>query len=175
MISAPYVNKLRCVIIGLVLIATSCFADPKLNVEIAKTSAEKAWGLMGRHALPENQGMLFVYQPPEKMSFWMFNTLIDLSIAFIDRNNIVGEIHEMKAYPEKMDNNRPIKQLADIDQYTNNEQQFFREHSVISQSDYAYALEASAGWFTKHGVKVGDRMIFDEQRHRVSFQRKASS
>ena len=157
----------------LLILTSSCFANsaPVLTIEIAATPDEKSWGLMGRRTLGENQGMLFVYHPAEKMNFWMFNTFIDLSIAFIDEQQIVREIYFMKAYPEKMDPEHPVKKLADIDQYfywgpTMN---FYRKHSVISKGEYIWALEVNANWFSKHGVKVGDKMLLDEKRHQITF------
>src|SRR4030042_6595045 len=54
-------------------------------VEVPKTPQEKAQGLMGRKQLGENEGMLFIFETEDYHSFWMKNTLIPLSIAFIDR------------------------------------------------------------------------------------------
>jgi uncharacterized membrane protein (UPF0127 family) len=56
----------------------------ELNVEIADTASERAHGLMGREALPETSGMLFVYPEDSRSRFWMKQTLIPLSIAFLD-------------------------------------------------------------------------------------------
>lgn len=171
-------HSVRILFISLLLLMPLCYADTasQLTIEIASTPHQQEWGLMGRQSLPENQGMLFIYPHAQKLNFWMFNTYIDLSIAFIDDKNIIREIHWMKAYPEKMDPNRPVKQLADINKYAHwgPEKSFFRQHSIASSAHYPYALEVNAGWFDRHDVKVGDRMILDEKQHQLSFSRPLS-
>lgn len=155
-------------------ISSVTFADnsPQLFVEVATTHAQQEWGLMNRRSLPENQGMLFIYPTSRTMNFWMFNTFIDLSIAFIDHNNIVREIYFMKSYPEKMDPKRPVKKLSDIALYSDwgPEKSFFIKHSTTSQGQYPYALETNAGWFDQHGVKIGDRMVFDKSQNQITFK-----
>lgn len=159
----------------LLLAMPFCYADttPPLTVEIARTPAQQEWGLMRRFSLPENQGTLFIYHHAHKMDFWMFNTFIDLSIAFIDQKNVVREIYTMKAYPEKMDPSRPVLKLSDIDKYAYSgpEMTFFRRHTVHSLGEYRYALEVNAGWFDRHGVTIGARMIYDSNQNQVSFTR----
>jgi uncharacterized membrane protein (UPF0127 family) len=167
---------LKSLLINLLLIFGSCcYANipPQLTIEIATTPAQHAWGLMGRQSLADNHGMLFVYEHPQIMNFWMFNTYIDLSIAFIDEKKIVREIQTMKAYPEKMDPRRPIKQLSDIDKYSNwgPTKLFFMAHQVSSSVECLYALEVNAGWFERHKIKVGDSMIFDEKAVTIRFNR----
>ena len=58
--------------------------DKKYKVEIADTPEKQEKGLMGRKSLPEDQGMLFIYDEPQDLSYWMKNTLISLDIIFID-------------------------------------------------------------------------------------------
>ena len=58
--------------------------DKKYKVEIADTPEKQEKGLMGRKSLPENQGMLFIYDEPQDLSYWMKDTLISLDIIFID-------------------------------------------------------------------------------------------
>lgn len=144
-----------------------------LSVELATTSYEKEWGLMGRTSLPENSGMLFIYHSAQKLNFWMFNTFIDLSVAYIDSNYTIREIYFMKAYPEKMDPNRPIKKLSDIDKYWywGAEKTFFRDHSTPSKGEYPYALEVNAGWFDRHHVKIGDKIELDTKNKLIIFTR----
>lgn len=171
---AVIISRFAVSIVALLLVSFSiASAAPTLSVEIAKTPQQQEWGLMGRAKLPENQGMLFIYDHPQKMNFWMFNTFIDLSIAFIDDKNTIGEIYFMKAYPEKMDPQHPVKQLADIKQYWSwgSAMNFYRNHAVISKGDYISALEVNAGWFDKHGIKVGDKIILDERNHTVRFKK----
>lgn len=162
----------------LFILSFTAYAEEKtvLSVELATTSAEREWGLMGRTSLPENNGMLFIYHQAQKMNFWMFNTFIDLSIAFIDSNNIICEIYDMKAYPEKMDPNRPVKKLSDIDKYWQwgPEKTFFSEHSTTSKGEYPYALEVNMGWFTKNHIKVGDKIELDSKNKLITFIHQSS-
>lgn len=167
---------LKLLLINLLLIFESCcYANnkPQLTIEIAATPSQQAWGLMGRQSLADDHGMLFVYEHPQIMNFWMFGTYIDLSIAFIDEKKIVREIQTMKAHPEKMDPQRPIKQLSDIDKYSNwgPTKLYFMTHQVSSSVECLYALEVNAGWFQRHKIKVGDHMIFDEKALTLSFDR----
>ena len=105
-----------------------------LDVKLAKTPEQQARGLMniqahGPNSLPDNEGMLFVYQREEILSFWMKNTPIPLSIAFIDKNKTITQIEDLEP-------NNTV--------------------SVKSQNPSQWALEVNRGWFDKHNVKVGD-------------------
>ena len=102
-----------------------------LKTEIASTAEEGEIGLMYRKSLPDNSGMLFVL-PLGTAQFWMKNTLIPLSIAFLDRNGVVLELHDMKAMDETITR-------SDSDQV-------------------AYALEANLHWFALNGIKPGMKM-----------------
>ncbi len=130
------------IFLGVLLIAASQFnaqekknliplliKDKKVYVEIARTEQEKARGLMFRQKLGENEGMLFIYEQEEFLSFWMKNTFLPLSIAFIDRQGRIIDIQDME--PFSMDTHRSIKPAQ-------------------------YALEVNKGWFVKNGIKVGD-------------------
>src|ERR1700761_4118737 len=100
-----------------------------LTAEIADTPQESENGLMFRDSLPADRGMLFIFEQPRKASFWMRNTKIPLSIAYIDST---GKILE-------------IKSMTPLD-----------ETVVPSSSDQiAYALEANQGWFAQHGISSG--------------------
>jgi uncharacterized membrane protein (UPF0127 family) len=100
-----------------------------LNAEVADTPQTSQNGLMFRDSLPENRGMLFVFEHPKTAFFWMKNTKIPLSIAFIDST---GKILE-------------IKSLKPLDETT-----------VPSASDrVAFALEVNEGWFGRHGISPG--------------------
>jgi uncharacterized protein len=63
-----------------------------LDVEIAETPEQHAYGLMYRRSLPDNAGMLFLFQPPQRASFWMKNTLIPLDMLFVRKDGTVAKI-----------------------------------------------------------------------------------
>jgi uncharacterized membrane protein (UPF0127 family) len=104
-------------------------AGKTVTLEIADTDQLRATGLMNRETLGENKGMLFVFDEERKLSFWMKNTLIPLSIAYISKNGEVKEIYHM----EPLD-----------------------ESSVKSTRYVQYALEMNRGWFEKNGIQAGD-------------------
>lgn len=110
-----------------------------IRVEIADSDEERARGLMYRRGLNENEGMLFVFPREQRLSFWMKNTFIDLSIAFFSKEKQLIEIQEMKAAKSEM-------------------QTYFE--SYISARPAQYALEMRRGWFSKNGIKVGDKLVF---------------
>lgn len=114
-----------------------------LTLEYAVHDFERAKGLMQRDYLPPNQGMLFKYPYPQKVSIWMYNTLIDLSVAFLDHDKVIREIHELKAYPE-------IKEPS-----------FFHQKSTTSSFKASFALEMNKDWFKKNGIKPGDQLVLE--------------
>ncbi|MFN3466334.1 MAG: DUF192 domain-containing protein [Candidatus Brocadiales bacterium] len=106
-------------------------AGEEITVELARTTEEHGLGLMYRHSLPENHGMLFIFPEEEHLSFWMKNTYIPLSIAFISTEGIITQIE-------------PMEPLT--------------VNSHDSKEKVRYALEMLEGWFERHNVKVGDRV-----------------
>jgi len=64
------------------------------RVEVADSPAERSQGLMHRESLPRQAGMLFVYEEPQPVSFWMKNTLIPLDMLFIGADGVVRRVHE---------------------------------------------------------------------------------
>ncbi len=100
-----------------------------LKVEIADSPLKRAAGLMYRGSLKEDEGMLFIFLAPEKVSFWMKDTTLPLSIAFIDANGVIKEIADM--------------QPNDLT-------------PITSKTKVIYALETSQGWFKAHKIKAGD-------------------
>jgi uncharacterized membrane protein (UPF0127 family) len=115
-----------------VTIHASC-GEVRVRVEVADDPAEQAKGLMYRKALGKNRGMLFIYPEERELSFWMKNTLIPLSIAFIDSERRIIDIQDMKP----LDDEPP---------------------HYVSAEPAQYALEVNQGFFKKRGVKVGDRV-----------------
>ena len=102
-----------------------------LYVEIASTPEERQKGLMFRKNLGENNGMLFIFEKEKILSFWMKNTYIPLSIAFIDKNGVIVDIFDMKPFSLK---------------------------PVVSTLKCKYALEVNRGFFSRCGIKVGDKI-----------------
>ena len=133
-----------------------------ITLEIAKTESERIWGLMQRDSLPKDHGMLFVYEKPKYLSVWMFNCFINLSAAFIDSKGYIVEIRELTAYPRMMDPKRPIETIDDLKLYSPYDPivLFFRKKSVASSYKVRYVLEMEEGWFAKHGVVPGDRLVW---------------
>lgn len=116
-----------------VTIEASDGQEVEVRVEIADIDAERTRGLMERTALGENRGMLFVFDDERTRSFWMKNTLIPLSIAYIDADGRIVDIQKM----EPLDDDPP--------HYT-------------SAGPAQYALEVNQGFFEKRRVEVGDRV-----------------
>lgn len=111
----------------------ACIKHKCFSLELAKTSAEKEKGLMFRTFLPENKGVLFVYQDSGIRSFWMKNTLIPLDIIWIDKNNKIVSIKT--AYPcnETCPSINPWKESK-------------------------YVLEINSGISEKYNFSVGDKV-----------------
>lgn len=103
----------------------------RISAEVALTPEQRAIGLMHRSSLGTHEGMLFVFESPSQQCFWMKNTLIPLSIAFLDDEGRVVNIEEMKAQSlESHCSARPVR----------------------------YALEMNTGWFSRRGVAPGFRL-----------------
>ena len=66
----------------------------RFSVEVADTPRERSLGLMHRETMPRSAGMLFVYEKPQPVSFWMRNTLIPLDMIFMDKRGVVQRVHE---------------------------------------------------------------------------------
>ncbi len=104
-------------------------------VEVAKTPEERNRGLMGRKNLGKDEGMLFIFEAEDYHSFWMKNTLLPLSIAFIDRDGRIVWMTDMK--PLTLDSHIPPRPVL-------------------------YALEMNQGWFSKNRIKAGDIVRFSK-------------
>ena len=106
-----------------------------LTIELATTPEARSCGLSLRDSLPENRGMLFVYSEPEILTFWMKNTRMPLTIAFIDTAGRIVSIQKMNPFPITTIYASPVPAL--------------------------YALEVNQGWFEENGVGVGDVVEFN--------------
>ena len=99
--------------------------------ELARTAAQREQGLMHRKDLKDGYGMLFIFDRDEILSFWMKNTLIPLSIAFIAYDGRILEIHDMQ--PGNL-------------------------NPVYSSRSARYALEVPQGWYDRVGIVAGDKL-----------------
>jgi len=107
--------------------------DKKIKAEVARTEAEKGRGLMFRQKLGKNEGMLFVYEKEERLSFWMKNTPIPLSIGFLDKTGMIVDIQDLVP---------------------------FSLQTRVSAFPAQYALEVNQGWFKTNEIFPGDQVVF---------------
>jgi len=135
-------TNLALVAVIVSLVAHPAAADPLLTyplkikghtvrAEVANTTDSRRLGLMFRDQLPENNGMVFVYEAEGLHAMWMKNTLIPLSVAFIDKRGRIINIEQMAPQTEDT-------------------------HAAKAQA--AYSLEMNQGWFKKRGIKPGDHV-----------------
>jgi uncharacterized membrane protein (UPF0127 family) len=102
-----------------------------IQAEVANDQESRTHGLMNRKELSGSSGMLFVFDQPSNQAMWMKDTLIPLSVAFIDANGVILNIEEMKPLTETV-------------------------HG--SAGSAKFALEMSGGWFSRRHVKPGDQV-----------------
>jgi uncharacterized membrane protein (UPF0127 family) len=102
-----------------------------LKVEVAADDPQRMQGLMYRKSLGKEEGMLFVFDEPAYHSMWMKNTLIPLSVAFIDKDGVILNILDME--PQTLD-------------------------SHMAAGPAVYAIETNKGWFAAKKVKAGDKV-----------------
>ena len=103
----------------------------RIKAEVAQTPQERARGLMLRKSLQANSGMLFVFEAAALHCFWMKNTLIPLTVAFLADDGTIVTLADMTPHDEA--SNCPAKPVR-------------------------YALEMDQGWFKAKGIKTGDRI-----------------
>jgi len=99
-----------------------------LDVQLAQTPEQRQIGLMFRKEMPQHEGMLFVFEQPATQCFWMRNTLIPLTAAFVADDGTIVNLADMK--PQSDD-------------------------SHCSTKPVRYVLEMNAGWFAKKQIKAG--------------------
>jgi uncharacterized membrane protein (UPF0127 family) len=102
-----------------------------IDAQVASTHAERMTGLMHRKEMPQQEGMLFVFEQLSQQCFWMKNTLLPLSIAFLADDGTIVNIDEMA--PQTLD-------------------------SHCSAKPVRYVLEMNKGWFARKGIKAGARL-----------------
>jgi hypothetical protein len=104
--------------------------DRPVLLQVAVTLAEQEKGLMYRKSLGENEGMIFVYKTPQKMTYWMNHVPIPLSIGFFRGDGTLSEVRRMLA-----NDTRTTESAAD---------------------DIRFVVEMRDGWYADNGVKPGD-------------------
>ena len=103
----------------------------RIDAQVALTPQERQTGLMYRKEMPAHEGMLFVFEQPSQQCFWMKNTLLPLTAAFIADDGTIVNLEDMK--PQTLD-------------------------SHCSAKPVRYVLEMNQGWFAKKGIKAGAKL-----------------
>lgn len=102
-----------------------------IDTQVARTNAQRQTGLMHRPSMPQTEGMLFVFDEPATQCFWMKNTLLPLTAAFVADDGRIVNLANMK--PQTTD-------------------------SHCSTQPVRYVLEMNQGWFDKKGIKAGSKL-----------------
>jgi uncharacterized membrane protein (UPF0127 family) len=103
----------------------------QIDTQVAQTSEQRSIGLMFRAEMPQHEGMLFVFEQPAKQCFWMKNTLLPLTAAFVADDGTIVNLVDMQ--PQTTD-------------------------SHCSDKPVRFVLEMNQGWFAKKGIKAGSRL-----------------
>ena len=103
----------------------------QIDSQVASTPGQRSTGLMYRKTMPQHEGMLFVFEQPTKQCFWMKNTLLPLTAAFVDDDGTIVNLEDMKPQTEN-------------------------NHCAASPA--RFALEMNQGWFASKGIKAGQRI-----------------
>ena len=106
-----------------------------INVEIANTEPLRMKGLMDRTSMERDSGMLFVFDREQNLNFWMKNTYIPLSIAYIGKTGVINEIRDMKPLDTSV--------------------------TYPSAAPALFALEMNRGWFERNNIRKGCKMVLD--------------
>jgi len=105
------------------------FRGDTVLVEMAISPQERETGLMLRESLAPDSGMLFVFEEKQRLIFWMKDTPVPLSVAFLDENWVVVDTQDMAPLSEK---------------------------THVSRAPALYAVEVNQGWFSERGIGPGD-------------------
>lgn len=103
----------------------------QIDTQLAMTPEQRSVGLMHRKEMPQHEGMLFVFSEASKQCFWMKNTLIPLTAAFVADDGTIVNLEDMK--PQTTD-------------------------SHCSSQPVRFVLEMNVGWFAKKGLKAGSKL-----------------
>ncbi len=103
----------------------------QIDTQVAQTPEQRSIGLMHRTEMPQHEGMLFVFEQPSTQCFWMKNTLLPLTAAFVADDGTIVNLADMK--PQTTD-------------------------SHCSSKPVRFVLEMHQGWFAKRGLKAGSRL-----------------
>ena len=103
----------------------------RIDAQVATTSEQHAIGLMFRTDMPQNEGMLFVFERPTQQCFWMKNTLIPLTAAFVADDGTIVNLEDMQPQTTQ---------------------------SHCSSKPVRFVLEMNQGWFVKKGLKAGGKL-----------------
>lgn len=103
----------------------------QIDSQVASTPGQRSTGLMYRKTMPQHEGMLFVFEQPTKQCFWMKNTLLPLTAAFVDDDGTIVNLEDMK--PQTLD-------------------------AHCSTKPVRFVLEMNQGWFAKKGIKSGSKL-----------------
>ncbi len=101
----------------------------EMTTEIARTPAEHERGMMFRKQMGEQEAMIFIFPQPKRTAFWMKNTLVPLTAAYIGSDGVVLELHDLK----------PLDETP----------------ATAASDKVRYVLEVPQGWFTRHKLGVG--------------------
>jgi uncharacterized membrane protein (UPF0127 family) len=103
----------------------------QIDAQVAQSNEQRMTGLMHRKEMPQHEGMLFVFDEPSQQCFWMKNTLLPLTAAFVADDGTIVNLEDMK--PQTLDSHCSLKPVR-------------------------YVLEMNVGWFAKKGIKPGAKL-----------------
>lgn len=103
----------------------------QIDAQVALNGEQRAIGLMNRKEMPQHEGMLFIFEAPSVQCFWMKNTLLPLTAAFIADDGTIVNLEDMK--PQTLDSHCSLKPVR-------------------------YVLEMNQGWFSRKGLKAGAKL-----------------